>query len=449
MILGRSHLGAIGLYFTLLCSAFSATEKPNIVLFFVDDMGWSDLGYRNPAEVESPHLDRLAAEALDFEQCTIPTPTCSPSRAILLTGRHAPRTGVVRHIRGGASPEPFHYVEKDPAQVPSRNWLELHHTTYAEVLKERGYYNQFIGKWHLGNDPFHPVEQGFDSQIGTANAGQPRSYYPPYFHDREVFVDDGDSYLTDKLTDAAVEFINAYDKPQPFMLSFWYYSVHTPHIGRKDYVEHFKERGFEGPYAEYLAMIKSVDDSVGRVRAALQGKGLADETIVIFLSDQGSIFPNDPLRGGKMHDTLFEGGAGVPFFFYWPGVTQSAKNNSLIQSIDLFPTLVEIAGGNPSDFADLDGVSLVDVVRRNATLERGKPIFGYRAYEDLYISVRDGDWKLLGYRSGKLELFNVAADPSESTDVAGQFPHRVATLKASLIEWENEMKMTQYSGFKQ
>ncbi|NDV61542.1 sulfatase [Puniceicoccales bacterium CK1056] len=428
------------------CQIAFAGSRPNIVLLFVDDLGWSDLGYRNPGVVETPHIDQLAREAMDFEQCTIATPTCSPSRGTLLTGKHPVRLGLVRHISGGPEEE-FSYWKTDPAQVPSRNWMELEHITYAEALKEFGYYNQFIGKWHLGHEPYHPVEQGFDSQIGTTNRGHPGSYYPDYFPDSEVFEEEESAYLTDKLTDAAVGFIESYDKPQPFMLSFWYYSVHSPHIGRKDYVEHFKKKGFEGKYAEYLAMIKSVDDSVGRIRGALESKGIADETILIFLSDQGSYFENKPLRGGKMHDTLFEGGARVPFLFYWPGVTEPVKNTSIVQSTDLFPTLVEIAGGDPGEYPDVDGVSLLNVLRNNTQLERGRPIFGYRAYEDLYASVRNGDWKLLGYRSGKLELYKIDTDIGESSDVSSEFPGRTEEMKAMLVDWEREMGVMQYSGF--
>jgi arylsulfatase A-like enzyme len=431
---------------SLVCSAAATTQQPNIVLFFVDDLGWSDLGYRNPAVVETPNIDQLAAAALDFEQCTIPTPTCSPSRGTLLTGKHPVRLGLVRHIEG-APDEPFNYWKTDPVQMPSRNWLALEHVTYAEALRDLGYYNQFIGKWHIGHEPYHPIHQGFDSQIGTTNRGHPNSFYPDYFRDSDVFQDETSAYLTDKLTDAAVDFIAGYAKPQPFMLSFWYYAVHTPHIGRQDYVQHFKERGFGGPYAEYLAMIKSVDESVGRVRAALQAKGIADNTILIFLSDQGSYFDNSPLRGGKMHETLFEGGARVPLLVYWPGVTQPAKNRSIVQSTDLFPTLVEIAGGNPADYADLDGVSLLGVIRTNAELQRDAPIFGYRAYQDLYSSVRLGDWKLLGYRSGKVELYNLAQDSAESTDLSADFPAQVETMKAALIDWEKHMNVFHYSGF--
>jgi len=184
-----------------------AGEQPNIVLFFVDDLGWSDLGYRNPV-FESPNIDTLAREGLNFEQAYIACPTCSPSRATLLTGKHPARLQLVRHIPGGPKhPEfdkfgrtdkEFNLWQTDPVQFPCRNWLPLEHTTYAEVLKKLGYYNLFVGKWHLGHEKYHPVQQGFDCQIGTSNWGHPRSYYPPYFRNSDVLIEEKDRYLTDK-----------------------------------------------------------------------------------------------------------------------------------------------------------------------------------------------------------------------------------------------------------
>lgn len=443
----------------LACIGICATakEQPNIVLLFIDDLGWSDLGYRNPDVFESPNIDALAREGLDFQQAYVPTPTCSPSRATLVTGKHPARIKMVRHIptaankngfdKWGRTDEPTSLWPTDPAQFPIPNWLHLEHTTYAEVLKELGYYNLFVGKWHLGHEPYHPIHQGWDQQIGTANWGHPRGYNPPYFRNSDVMKDESERYLTDKLTDETVEFIQDYDKEQPFMLTLWYYTVHGPHDGRADYVKHFREKGLEGRYAHYAAMVKSLDDSVGRIRQAITDKGIEKETIVIFLSDQGGMFDNSPFHGGKRSDTLFEGGARVPFIFHWPGITKpGSRNNSVVQSTDLFPTLVEIAGGNVSRFRDIDGVSLVKTIKKNKTLKRGEPIYGYRAYEDLYASVREGDWKLLAYRSGKLKLYNIAKDKGETRDRAAAYPERVQKLKAKLIKWESEMEVEQYSG---
>ena len=192
---------------------------------------------------------------------------------------------------------------------------------------------------------------------------------------------------------------------------------------------------------------RSARESVGRVRSALRKRGLEENTILIFLSDQGGYFENPPFRGGKRADTLFEGGARVPLLFHWPGLTQSgAKNRSIVHSTDLFPTLVEIAGDNPSRFEDLDGVSLAPIIRNNSILRRGDPIFGYRAYEDLYASVRDEDWKLLAYRSGLLKLYNIARDDGERADVAQEYPEVVTELRNQLASWEREMDVDEYSG---
>ena len=445
------NLGVLGFGLSLA----TASDKPNIVLFFVDDMGWADIGYRNPSVFESPNINALAAQSMDFQQAYIATPTCSPSRATLVTGKHPARLQMVRHIPNnaengfdnfGRTEKEFNLLATDPAQFPCRNWLPLEHTSYAEALKEQGYYNLFVGKWHLGHEEYHPIHQGFDRQIGTTNAGHPSSYYPDYFKNSEGLEDETDRYLTDRLTDDTVEFIESYDRDQPFMVSLWYYNVHGPHQGRKDYLGYFEAKGLTGRYAHYAAMVKSVDDSVGRVRAALREQGLEKNTIIIFLSDQGGYFENPPFHGGKRSDTLYEGGARVPFMIKWPGVTKAAENQSVVQSTDLFPTLVEIAGGDPSQYKDLDGVSLVEALRANNVLERGEPLFGYRVYEDLYASVREGDWKLLAYRSGTLKLYNVTRDIGETTDLAAKHPGRVKSLTKKLQRWEQEMNVESYSG---
>ena len=446
------------LFLTSIAAAASpsSASKPNVVLFFVDDLGWYDLGFRN-AEFESPHIDRLAEEGMSFERAYIPSPTCSPSRAALVTGQHPARLKLVRHIpvgpkhaafdEFGRTEEEFNLWRTDPAQFPCRNWLPLEHTTYAEALGELGYVSAFLGKWHLGHEPFHPIHQGFDRQIGTSNFGHPGSYHPPYFKNGNPFAEENDRYLTDKLTDEAVRFIDRYERDEPFMLSMWYYNVHSPHQGRRDWVKHFESKGLTGKRAHYAAMVKAVDQSVGRIRDSIKQKGIERETILILLSDQGSLFEIPQLRGCKRVDTLCEGGARVPFLFHWAGVTTpGARNLSVVQSTDLFPTLVEIAGGDPAGFENLDGVSLLSTIKNNSVLQRGRPIFGYRAYEDLYASVRRGDWKLLACRSGEVSLYNVAADPKEEENVADGEPRRVREMLQQLVAWEKEMGVEQYSG---
>lgn len=435
------------------CTQSSGQEKPNIILFFVDDLGWSDLGFRNPV-LETPNIDSLAALGLNFEQAYIPTPTCSPSRATLLTGKHPARLQMVRHIPGGKKNgfdqygrafEEFHYLERDPAQFPSRNYLPLEHITYPEALSKLGYYNAFVGKWHLGHEDFHPTKHGFDRQIGASNYGHPKSYYPPYFRYDSIFPDDNNRYLTDKLTDEAVNFIESYDRDSSFMLTFSYYSVHSPHIGREDLVKHFEDKGLEGKFLQYAAMLKATDESVGRVMKAISKKGISENTILIFLSDQGGYFDNAPLRGGKMKETLYEGGSRVPFFFYWPGVTSPQRVSEVVQSTDLFPTLVDLAGGKVATYENLDGVSLLPVIKEKNSLAT-RTIFGYRAYEDLYVSARKGDWKLLAYRSGTTQLYNIKDDKSETTNLANERQDIVKSLVSEIIEWEKEMNVEEYSG---
>ncbi|SMP43023.1 Arylsulfatase A [Neorhodopirellula lusitana] len=446
------------LLLSCLCATAVAAEKPNIVLLFVDDLGWNSLGYRNPELFETPNIDQLASDGIDFQQCYVASPTCSPSRSTLLTGKHPARLKMVRHITDKPKGVKFiyddqgrathHLLINDPAQFPSKNWVDLEQVTYAEALKSHGYYNLFLGKWHLGPKEFHPIHQGFDRQIGTTDHGSPSNYYPDYFKDEDVLQEETEAYLTDKLTDETVEFIDGYSKDQPFMISLWYYNVHTPNIGRKDLVPRFEGReGLEGKRAQYAAQVGAVDESVGRVRAALKAKGIDQNTIIIFTSDQGSLYEWEPYRGGKRVDTLCEGGARVPFVVSWPGVTKSGTtNDSIIQTTDVFPTLVELVGGNPADDEDLDGVSLLSTIRENSELQRDKPIYGYRAYEDLYVSVREGDWKLLGYRSGKTSLYNVVEDRSEKHDVAAEHPEIVSQLVKKLKAWEQKMEVEQYSG---
>lgn len=438
-----------------VATALFAAQPPNIVLLFVDDLGWNDVGYRNE-KFETPNIDRLARESLDFQRAYVASPTCSPSRATLLTGQHPTRLRMVRHIPNnaqhsfdsfGRTDEEFNLWEGDPAKFPSRNWLPLEHTTYAEALGAHGYYSLFIGKWHLGHEPYHPVRQGFDRQIGTTNAGHPKSYYPPFFRTPQAFAGETGRYLTDVLTDAAVHFVESYNRDCPFMLSLWYYNVHRPPVARTDLLSHFESKGLTKAEAIYAAQVKSVDESVGRIRSALKHRAIDRSTIVIFLSDQGSWYQNLPLRGSKRVDTLGEGGARVPFLIHWPGVTGvETRNNSLVQSTDLFPTLVEIAGGDPLEHPHLDGISLVSTIRENSMLNRSKPLIGYRAYQDLYASVRDGDWKLLAYRSGRTVLYNIASDETEQNDLTEAHPKVALRLTQALIQWEQEMGVAEYSG---
>lgn len=428
----------------MLTLAVNAQEKPNIVLLFVDDYGWMDMGYRNK-EFKTPNLDQLKKESLDFQRAYIPTPTCSPSRYSLLTGKEAVRGQMVRHIKEDEDRPKGKYGTwpKDPVQMPSINYLPLDEITYAERLKEFGYYNYFIGKWHLGHKGHYPTNQGFDAEFGTTDAGHPKSYYYPFFKVKEdpnkvlKNYKEGD-YLTDVLTDGAVDFINNYDKENPFMLTFWYYSVHGPSVARKDLLQKYLDAGFTGKYAEHHAMVEAMDESVGRVRKALKDKGIADNTVVILLSDQGGLYSNAPLRGGKTGgDTLAEGGARVPFMIHYPGVTKAYTETDVpVQSIDVYPTLIEIASGKECKDKQIQGVSLLPLLKGKSLKKRA--LYGFRSYEDQYASVMLGDWKMIKYHSGKYQMYNIANDPTESHDLTGQGLRMEKKLKNKLNKWEKK-----------
>ena len=361
--------------------------------------------------------------------------------------RHVPNKEEHGFDPFGRTDQEFHQLEGDPAKFPSRNWLPLEHTTYAEALADLGYHNEFFGKWHLGHEPYHPIHQGFHRQTGTSNAGHPKSYKAPFFKNSDVWSDVKDEYLTDKLTDESVAFIDNYDQDKPFMLSMWYYNVHRPPVARDDLLQHFLGKGLDKTEAIYSAQVKAVDESVGRIRDALVAKEIDQETIVIFLSDQGSWYQNLPFRGTKRVDTLCEGGARVPMMIHWPGVTMPRIDKAnLVQSTDLFPTMVEMAGGDPSQYENLDGISLLSTIKDNKNVDRGEPLFGYRAYQDLYASVREDDWNMLAYRDGRISLYNIAEDIEEKNDLSVKHPEVTGKLIKKLVDWEKRMGVEEYSG---
>jgi arylsulfatase A-like enzyme len=431
-----------------LCATVSS-PAPNFLVVLVDDLGWKHVGYQGGA-YETPRIDRLASESMIFSRAYIPTPTCSPSRAALLTGQHPARLDIVRHIptsprfgfdAQGRTDREFNDWEGDPARWPSRNWLPLDAVTFAEALGPLGYRSAFFGKWHLGSEDYHPVRQGFDEQHGVSNFGHPGSYYPPYWRVGNPYPDEEPGkYLTDRLTDDVVDYLAKADEDRPFLATVFLYNVHAPHIGRKDLVHKYLERGFSDDRAQLAAMVEATDSSVGRMLDALEESGHAEDTVVIFLGDQGGLRYNEPLRGGKPGGTaLYEGGARVPMLIRWPAnVAEGTKQSTPVVSNDIFPTIVELAGGDPGRFAPLDGVSLEPLLTSKGGIDR-EALFLERHYEDQYAAVVAGDWKLVAYWSGKRELYNVTDDPSENLDIASRHPDRVRELSERLAGWRADV----------
>ncbi len=420
-------------------------EQPNFVILFVDDLGWADLGYQNPI-FETPNIDKLKNNGVYFERSYVPTATSSPSRATLITGKQALRCGMVRHIYSYEDHLPadqrseFQTLASDPGNMKSRSWLQLEEITYAERLKELGYYNLFVGKWHLGHEGYFPSDQGFDESIGVNEHGHPFNYYNvPFFKTQNPFPEmEKDAYLTEVLTDGAVDFIHNYDKTQPFLLNFWYYTVHSPHYGKTEYVEQYLSAGLNKQLANYAAMVRSLDDSVGRILEALAQSSKADNTVIIFTSDQGGSFPNGVLRGGKKGgDTIAEGGSRTPMIIYAPNA--SAMGSTYCESVsttDIYPTLIELATGKPCRDKQIDGQSLARVL--NGKKQGKRSIFLFRSYEDQNSAIIEGDWKLIKYRSGRLELYNLVDDISEANNLAQSESKLTAKMLKKLLKWEKE-----------
>ncbi len=395
-------------------------------------LGYYDLGFRNK-KFHTPNIDKLACESLEFSYAYVPSPTCSPSRVGLYTGIHPAKLEFFRHVPGSPEGE-YHQWEGDPAHLPSRNYLPLEEVTYAEALKALNYNTFFAGKWHLGHGEHNPDQQGFDKYVSGSNGGgSTRKYVQAIVNGKNE-----DVYTTDLLTDSVVDYIQSYKSDQPFLLQLSYWNVHTPTIGRKDLVAFYNERGLEGDEAEFAAQVTSVDESVGQVLDAIDKRGFDENTVVIFTSDQGSYFPNLPLRGTKEVGTaLYEGSVRIPFLIKWPGVTEpGTKKEDHISTLDVFPTLIDIAGKDPENYSDLDGLSLKALIQQDRPLDRDYLYF-YRAYDPQYAAVLSKEgWKLVAYRGKKYELYNILDDIGEENNLAGLNPEKADELVKALRDWE-------------
>jgi arylsulfatase A-like enzyme len=437
MKIKKNLIAVAGLLTTsALISAPKQKQQPNIVIFFVDDLGYYNLGYRN-SKFHTPNIDLLAKQSVEFANAYTASPTSSPSRASLYTGKHPAGMQFYRHCN--SSEKEFNMCKTDIANMPSRNWMPLEHITYAEVLKKHNYKTFFVGKWHLGGEKYGPSKQGFDIVISNPYEGHPKSYYPDYYRNKK-FSDQVNKakYLTDFFTDKTVDYINDYKSEDPFLIQFSYQNVHTPNVGKKEFVSLYKKRGFKGKLAEFGAQITAVDQSVGIVMNALKKKGVLENTIVMFISYQGSFYPNTPLRGTKHRGTaLYEGSSKIPFFIKWPGI-EPRKEKMHIQTVDVFPTIVELVGENCSNYSDLEGQSLLKNIYYKKSLNRDALYF-YRSYDEQYAAVLTSDsWKIVAYRGEKYELFKVDEDISESNDLSKKYPGKLEELAKMLSEWENK-----------
>lgn len=450
----------------LVCPA-SASEppRPNIVFILADDLGWMDTSVYGSSYLETPNLVRLAERGRLFSRAYAANPLCSPTRASILTGLDPARIGMTApaaHLKQVRLKSEL--VKKSPPHLPalqatSITRLNTNYFTLAEALKVTGYATGHFGKWHLGTEPYSPLEHGFDVDVphhpGPGPAG---SFVAPWkFNPQLNFQGKPGEHLEDRMADEAIAWMRA-NKDDPFFLNYWCFSVHAPFDAKTNYVEEAKlkvDPGFSQRSPTYHAMVRSMDDAVGRLMNELDSLGITDNTLVIFFSDNGGnmynrvdggIPPtsNAPLRGGKAN--IYDGGMRVPMIISWPGrIAADSMTDALFSSVDFYPTVLDMLGLKSELNQRFDGISQVESWLNNGAprhemfshFPHYTPATGHKPATAMW----DDFWKLIRWysdnpdQSDRFELFNVTTDVGESHNLAAQHPERVRRMNARINEY--------------
>ncbi len=481
------------LFFSCSNSEEKNQPPPNFLFILIDDLGWRDVGFNGSTFYETPNLDQLAREGATFSDAYAACPVCSPTRASIMTGKYPARLGITDWIPG-------QNISRRVRSVPNVQQMALEEVTIAEALKEAGYYTGFIGKWHLGSSEFYPAAQGFDENIAGNHKGHPwDGFFSPYNLENLEDGPDGE-YLTERLSDEAVNFINRrHGADNPFFLYLSYYTVHAPYQPKEELLQKYgKKRQFldlsgasslheqndaltwitpktsglikSGAYAlreqndaltrafqdhaGYASMVESMDAGIGDVLAALRAQSFDKNTIVIFFSDNGGystegvqphpgVTSNAPLRLGK--GWCYEGGVRVPLIVKWPAVTTPAHRISTpVISTDFYPTILDMAGLPLKEEQHKDGVSLVPLLKGQKEISRDAIFWHYPHYVGTGHrpsgAVRMGEWKLLQfYEDMNVELYNIKEDISESVDMSEKFPEKRHELLNRLNTWREQV----------
>lgn len=420
-------------------------RKPNVLLILIDDLGWRDLGcYGRPDVFETPHIDKLAAEGMRFTQAYSNCPVCSPSRAAIMTGQTPARLRYTGHITSTGKhrhPENSRIIPPDDDMN-----MPMAATTIPEALKRAGYTSAHFGKWHLGYEGHWPLEHGFDLNIGGGSHGSPANYFDPYKNPendwnpvvRNLTPRKEGEYLPDRLTDEAIAFM-AGQGEKPWFLNLAYYAVHTPLQAPAALVAKYEAK-FAGKDTGvnpiYAAMVEAVDTNVGRLMAALEAQGIAGDTLVVFASDNGGTneaTTNAPLRESK--SWVYEGGIRVPFILRWPGrIAAGTTCTEPVYGADIYPTILAAAGA-PLPSEPIDGVDLAPLWNGGTLGERTLTWYypHYSASKQPGSALRRGDEKyVVFYDPPREELYDLAADPGETRNLAGERPERLAALRDAL-----------------
>lgn len=429
-----------------------AAARPNVVLLYADDLGWTDLSCQGSEYYQTPHIDRLAAEGTRMLQAYAAAANCAPSRASLMTGCYTPRHGIFTvgaSARGSA---------KHRKLIPTPNERELDRgfLTLGELFQQAGYRTCIAGKWHLSDDP---TEHGFDVNFGGNAAGHPKSYFSPY-HNPALPDGAPGEHLPERLSREVSHWIEGHAE-SPFFVYLPFYSVHTPIQARPDLIDRYRDQpphnGHSNP--QYAAMLEAMDTAVGDVLATLDRLQLSDRTLVIFTSDNGphgGVSKATPLRGSK--GMFYEGGIRVPWIVRYPGAIPAGQQvEQPVHQVDLFPTLAAFVGAELPE-QPLDGVDVLPAMRGEPMPPRAL-FWHFPCYLQGYGSnnegaryakhwrttpcavIREGDWKLIEYfeeagTPGALELYNLETDPAESENLASGNPELCDRLLQELHRWQ-------------
>jgi len=445
------------LIFILIAGCQQQTDitqsKPNIIVLLVDDVGWGDFSPYGAQFHETPNISRLASEGMLFKNGYAACTVCSPSRAAILTGQYPARLKLTDWITG-------HIYPYAKLSVPDWNMRMDHgNTVLPEALQEAGYQTAFLGKWHLmpngqaDFDQHYPTSHGFDINIGGREWGQPKGrgkYFSPFDMPN---LDDGEpgSYLTDKLTDAAVHFLRQSGPDTPFLLYFSYYTLHGPIMCPPELKQKYQTKleTFENTKNEYLnaaraGMVESLDTSIGRIMLELESLGIAENTIIVLTGDNGG--DSDKTTAGlKGYKGLsHEGGTRVPLIIKWPGYTPpGSSSDALVVGMDLYPTLLDAAGIPLRPEEHRDGITITPVLK-GLTSETGREsvYWHYPHYHRTkpYGAICKNNWKLIEFfESGELELYDLDNDPNETTNLVSTKPKIVTSLVSDMKAWRKSV----------
>lgn len=446
-----SILLAAGVGSATLSAQQSTQGKPNILLILSDDAGWADFGFHGATEGFTPRLDRLASQGVVCEQAYVSASVCCPSRAGLMTGRYQQRFG--HEFNGPGNPEPG-FVKADMG-------LAREERTLASMLRARGYTTAAMGKWHLGSEPgLRPRDRGFDHWFGFL--GGSRSYFSvasaslgrQLQNDEQVVPEEQIGYLTDTLADHAADYVRAQaNDSRPFFLYLAFNAPHTPmHALEADlaYFAHIENKRRR----QYAAMLFAMDRGIGRVLDALEDSRQAEQTLVIFLNDNGGATNNGSSSGAwrGRKGSKWEGGLRVPLILRWPSQLATGKRYpSMVSSLDLAPTLLAAAGPAqqplPKRSAPVEAFDGIDLLPSLRAPDASGPHSGAPSgpHASLYwrrgvaAALREGPWKLVRVDTLAPQLMHLERDASELTDFAAKEPERVRRMLLDLVRWESEL----------